>query len=493
VVPTSGARAALRTPTWRRLVALVAVMGIVGTACGRSGDSTGDDSAGATSGSSAPPTSAEGSAAGEFGDLGKVCGPAPAGTTLTATDTGVTESSIQIGTVADPGFTGRPGVNQEMFDSAEAFSKWCNEAGGINGRKIDVKERDAKLIEHQARMIEACDEGDFMLVGGGGIFDDQGQQERLACGLPAIGGMVPNAVAVDADLMMTPAANDLKTLPIGDLRWLGKTFPDATQKIGLMTGGISVTITAADRAKEAMASLGWKVVYDEQFNAAGETSYRGYVEAMKAAGVRGFIWTADPSALASVLKAMAEIEYHPDFVRAATNIYDGVLLAEAGPAADNTYIMGTTYPFLDPETAKKNPATQQYLDIMAEYDPGGKIANLGVTGFSAWLLFAKAAAECGAELTRDCVWANANAITEWTGGGLHAPQDLESRRASECFVEIEAKDGTWVLPDIDPNDGVFNCDPKNVFESQANWGAGTGARCGNPAFATDPTPSSCVP
>ena len=490
VVPNRAGSTAPRTPTWRQLVAFVAVAGIVAAACGRSGDTTAADSTDDGAATTTPPTSASGPAAGEFGDLGKVCGPADSGTTLTASDTGVTETSIQIGTVADPGFSGRPGVNQELFDTAEAFAKWCNEAGGIYGRKIEVKERDAKLTEFQGRMIDACDEGDFMLVGGLGIFDDQGQKERLACGLPNIGfGTNPPAVA--ADLMLKPVPGSLDALSIGDLRWLQKKFPEATQKIGFLTGGVAVTITSANRNKEAMASLGWKVVYDEQFNAAGETSWRGFVEGMKAAGVRGVIWTADPSALAAVLKAMAEIEYHPDFVRATGNIYDNLLLAEAGPAANNTYIASVSYPFLDPALAKKNPATQQYLDLMAEYAPGGKIADLGVTAFSAWLLFAKAAGECGADLTRDCVWANANATTEWSGGGLHATQNLATGRGSGCFVEIEAKDGKWTFPDISPNDGVFSCDPKNIFESRTDYGAG--AKCENPAFATDPKPSNCAP
>jgi len=466
------------------------MLGILTAACARSGDSS-DDLAAPTPAKGGTPTSSAGPAAGEFGDLGLVCGPAPTGTTLTAGENGVTATSIQVGTIADPGYAGRPGVNQEIFDSAEAFSKWCNAAGGINGRKIVVKERDAKLTEHQARVIEACDEGDFMLVGGGGIFDEQGQKERLACGLPAIVSFATNPAAVEADLMLAPVPGDMNSLSIGDLHWLQNQFPDTTQKIGFLTGGIAVTTTAAAKAKEAMASLGWKVVYDEEFNPAGETFWRGFVEGMKAAGVRGVIWTADPTALAAVLKAMDEIEFHPDFVRAGGNSYDNLLLTEAGPSANGTYLMSSNYPFLDPELAGKNPGTQQYLDIMAEYAPGGKIANLGVSGFSAWLLFAKAAAECGADLTRDCAWNNATAIDDWTGGGLHSRQDLATGRASECFVEIEAKNGGWVLPDISPNEGVFNCDPKNAVDLHGDYG--DGAECENPAFADDPKPSTCAP
>jgi len=490
VVDAAGCTAR-RIRTWRQLLVVVAVMSIVGTACGRSDDSTatGGGATGDTSGTT-PPTSAAGPAAGEFGDLGEVCGPAAPGTTLSATDTGVTADSIQIGTIADPGYTGRPGINQELFDTAKTFSKWCNEAGGINGRKIDLKLRDAKLTEYQARIIEACDEGDFMLVGGYGIFDSQGQKERLACGLPTVGSAT-NPLAVMADLTVKPIPNFVDSISIGDLRWLAEQFPEATQKIGFLTGGVAVTINAANRNKEAMASLGWKVVYDEQFNAAGETSWRGFVEGMKSAGVRGVIWTADPTALAAVLKAMDEIEYHPDFVRATGNIYDPLLVSEAGQAANGTFISSSTYPALDAGMAKKNPATQQYLDLAAEYNPSGKIAEQGVLSFSAWLLFAQAASQCGAELTRDCVWEKAEAVTDWTGGGLHARQDLANARASQCFVEIAVEDGKFTFPDINPNDGVFNCDPENVATLHDDYGAGE--KCENPAFAADPKPSNCAP
>jgi len=363
-------------------------------------------------------------------------------------------------------------------------------AGGIGGRKIAIKERDAKLTEHQARMIEACDEGDFMLVGGGGVFDDQGQVERLACELPLIPAFVTNPPAVESDLLIAPMPNSLDTLAIGEYRWLGERFPEATKKIGMLTAGVSVTLSSARRTREAIESLGWKVVYSETYNAAGEASWRGFAEGLKSAGVRGVIWVADPGNLAALLKSMDEVEFHPDFVRSGGNTYDEVLLGEAGAAADNVYIATTHYPYLDPALAAQNPATQQLLDIVDEFDPGGKVAGLGVTGFSAWLLFAKAATECGADLTRDCLWEHAQSIDEWTGGGLHARQDVAGGVASECFLEIVAKKGEFEIVDIDPNEGVFSCDPRNSFEMHGDYG--TGVKCVNPAYVSDPKPSSCA-
>lgn len=479
---------ASRRRSQRRLAAIAVAAMLLASACGRDDVKTADDDGepAATTTTAAPASGG----AGEFGDLGAVCGPAPEGETLGATDVGVTADAIQIGTVSDPGFSGRPGLNQELFDTAEAFTEWCNEAGGINGRRIELKERDAKLTEHQARMIDACEQGDFMLVGGGGVMDDQGQAERLACALPQFPGYAVTAAAVESDLTVGVVPNPTSQLSLGELLWLGEQFPEAKEAVGLLVLGTSATIAIAERVEDALDQMGWKVVYNQQYNPAGEVSWRPYAEGLRSAGARAVIWTGEPVNLASVVKAMDEIEYHPDFVRVDANHYDDLLLSEGRAAVENVYVRGAIYPFLDPEMAEQNPATQQYLDVMDEYDPGSKIAYLGVQGFSAWLLFAKAAGECGAELTRDCVWEKAKSVDLWTGGGLHAPQNLSTGEASPCFVLTKPEGGKFVLPDIGADEGIYRCVEEGVIDTPGD--EGDGVKCPNPEFATDPKPSTCA-
>ena len=117
---------------------------------------------------------------GGFGDLSNVCAK---GEAKGATDKGVTDTEIHIGTVTDKGFTGRSGLNKEMVDAANAFATWCNEKGGILGRKIVVDDLDAKLTDYNGVVTQACDT-DFALVGGGAVFDDADNGGREACGLP---------------------------------------------------------------------------------------------------------------------------------------------------------------------------------------------------------------------------------------------------------------------------------------------------------------------
>jgi ABC-type branched-subunit amino acid transport system substrate-binding protein len=446
------------------------------------------DASSATSGASAPVS--DGLDQGAFGDLGVVCQPGDGG--ATGSDPGLAAESIQISTFSDPGFTGRPGLNQELFDTAEAFTAWCNEHGGINGRQIDLKLRDAKLTEYQQRVIEACDEGDFMSVGGGAAFDDTGQADRLACALPTITAYAVSAEAARADLSIQPLPNPANELSIGSFRYLAEQFPESTAGVGLFTANIASTMTVAARYKEAMTSeLGWDVVYESQYNPLGETSWRPFIEAMSSAGVRGLAYIGEPANLAKFLTEAESYGATFDWVIVDANAYDPTLTNEAGTAADGTHVRTSIHPFLTEEDVQDNVATQQYRELMERYDPDGKIAYLGVQGLSAWLLFAKAANECGDEISRDCIWENASKITEWTGGGLHATADLTGGGHSPtCWSLVVVEQGAFRVADISPTDGVFVCDETSVVELTGDYG--TGATCPNPKYATDPKPSNCA-
>lgn len=477
----------------RRLTGLatLTVVVLMATACGRS-----DDQAATGIPTSAPPAAAgspttAAATTGQFGDLKNVCGPDTSGKPLTASDTGVTADSVQISTVSDPGFVGRPGLNQEMFDTATAFSKWCNAQGGIGGRKINLKLRDAKLTNFQQVAIAACQEKDFMMVGGGAVFDDQGQAVRLGCGLPTVAGYVVTPQAASADLTYQPIPNPTKLLSVGDFAWLGKKFPDAVKHTAVMVGSIDTTRLVGRRYSEAVTARGWKIVKNIEYNANGETTWRPDAEALKNAGVKALIWVGEPKFFGDMLKAVSDIGYKLDFARMDANGYDPTLVTEGGNAANGAFVRSVLSPFLTAGDAKDNPATAQYREMIAKYKPGGKIAYLGVQGLSAWLLFAAAATECGADLTRDCVWANIAKVKDWTGGGLHAPQDPADDRPGTCFVAEEVENGKFVVASkAEANQGIYTCSDSYLYHVKMQQPAG--AKCPNPAYATDPKPSNCA-
>jgi ABC-type branched-subunit amino acid transport system substrate-binding protein len=447
-----------------RVIVALACVALAGAACGRSSSSEGADDAGTSSSSAASTDSSS------FGDLTGVC---QSGSPSGSPTTGVTADEIRIATFSDVGFAGRPGLNQEFFDAADVFAEWCNAKGGINGRKIVVDKRDAALTNVQARMNESCTE-DFAMVGGGATFDQDGVDARLKCLLPDVAGFVASVKARGADLLVQPEPNALTSLQVGNLRYLGKKYPDATQHIGVLTGDLPLTKEVADQNADAVNSFGWKIDYNDVYPAAGVTTWTPYAQQLKDSGTKGLIWVGEPEGLAGLLRSLRDIGYSLDFVRADANHYDQKLTEAAGDALADTpvYVQVAVAPF---EDAAPESATGQYLAAFEQYKPDGKSNTyLGVNAWSAWLLFAKAAGSCGNDLTRTCMYDAAKKIDEWTGGGLHAAADPASGESSSCFGVIKATPtGFTLMTDIEPNEGIYNCNPKNLFELTANVGEST--------------------
>ncbi len=435
------------------LAALLALVLVAG-ACGRSSSKAGP-TPGATS-----TTAAAATGPGDFGTLKDVCGPGnPAPTKSSAQ--GVTPTQIDIATSADPGFAGRRGLDQEIFDAGEVFTKWCNDAGGINGRKITLHEYDAALFNFDAQIKRAC-ASDFFLVGNGNVFDNNpGQRDRLRCLLPEIPTYMVTLEGRDSDLTVQPVPNRSTQYAAAPFNYVQAHFPDAVKSVVTLTGNVSATELVDAQATETAKQLGWTVKANLQYSALGEPTWVPVAQKLKDQNAKGLIYTGEPQNLALLMKALQQINYPLDFVIAAANHYDQNLIKDGGSAIHNVYMVVGFVPY---EDAGKNPATQQYLDLFAKYKPNGKShAALGLQTWSAWLLFAKAAKACGDDLTRKCVYDNALQVTDWTGGGLNAPQNVKEQAAGDCGIVLEATPSGFVEPPgFEANSGFYNCDPKNV-------------------------------
>ena len=351
----------------KRVALAIVCVALIATACSRGDDSSSSsDDATTTTGSD----SANAAKSADFGDLKDVCQP---GNAKGATAQGVTDSTIRVATFSDRGFTGRPGLNQELFDSGEVFTKWCNDNGGINGRKLQLDLRDTKLTDYKPRILESCRD-DFFMVGGGAVFDDTGVEDRLQCMLPDIPGFVVTAKARESDLLLQPLPNEPGALELGDLRWIGKEFPDSTDHVAVLTGDIATTAKVAADDREAVENaLGWKVVYDDKYPVTGNVGWTAYVQGLKDKGVKGILWTGEPENLAKFETAMKDANYEVDWIRAATNHYDPSLIETGGDALKNTYVWSSFAPF---EEAKDNPAIQDYLEAFKQYAPDAKTKAL---------------------------------------------------------------------------------------------------------------------
>ena len=465
----------------RGIVALLLAFALIAAGCADR-DSTDDGTEGA-SGEESGGSDAGGASDGTFGDMDSPCGEQDPDTAEpTSSDPadvqGLGDGSINLGTVADPGYEGRPGLNQEMFDAGQAFVEWCNEQGGINGREIQLTEYDAAITAYQQRLTEACNQ-EFAMVGGGAVSDNQWETTGAECGLVEVAGFavtpekagVASPDAVVDSRTLQPIPNPSNQFPIGPLRFLIDEDPAVGEHTTILYGELQTLITQKDRQAQAMEEVGYEDISATSYNLFGEANWSPLATTVRDRDTSTLIWVGEGANMASFQLALQDLGYTPDVTMTDANLYDPEYLDAAGSAADGTYSRVAIWPF---EEAEANPtgATEQYMDLIE--DRGGKVAALGAQSFSAWLLFAQLASECDVEgnLTRDCILEKGSQVSDWNGGGLHAPADVGQNAGPQCFIMLQAEDGEFVRAEpATPTDGDdgYNCSPDNVVELEGDF------------------------
>lgn len=443
----------------RRAVVLAVLPALALTACSRSNvKEVAPQASGTPSAGGQAPNA-------DFGSLKSVCGPG-SGTKGTTTGQGLTADSIQVGVISDVGFPGQPGLNHELNDVADVFSKWCNDNGGINGRKIKIVKRDAAVLNVKKVMTQAC-AADFVLAGGFAVQDGQVIKDRLKCLLPDFPGAAVDATVRGADLTFQTNPSESNSAVLGVYDYFKKKYPGSQNAMGFLTANISNFATIHDQNAEAVKKLGYKIVYDQQYNSSGESSYLPFAQAMKSKGVKVLGWLGGLEQLAPLEQAMKQINYYPDAILGTVAGYDNKWLALAPGAVKNTYEAGGTLPF-----TSTSPAMTKYLDLFKHYDSSvDPTSSLGVLSFGAWLLFAKSASACGANLTRACLVEKALAVTSWDAGGLHGPANPAKSASSPCYsLEVSTGDHLQAVSDFGATEGPFNCSPDNIVRLSGKYG-----------------------
>ena len=220
---------------------------------------------------------------------------------------------------ADPGSTATPGLGQEFFDVADAFTKWCNAAGGINGRKIVVDKLDAKLFNVGQEMIQACQQ-DFMLVGGGNALDAPGVQPRLNCKLGEIPGYTVSPEATNAGLQVGPTASTPLHYEAGVLRLLADAYPASKQGLGIAGSSLASLTPQGLRAQEAWTRLGYKVT-TVQPRPALVDNYNSWMQQFKAAGAKADFEITGTNAQ-PMLTAINDTGFKPSFLLFGQSVYN---------------------------------------------------------------------------------------------------------------------------------------------------------------------------
>ncbi len=475
-------------PSNRHLLALTVVLGLMASACANRDSEDVSTTVGSAPDSTQAPEIVEPASSITFGDLPSPCGPAPEGIepSVDPAEANGSVDAIRVATPTDKGASMAAGLNAELYDAGVAFAEWCNEQGGIAGLPLEVIDADAKLFEVPPQMENICSNA-FAMVGGGFAFDDQEFPRFHECGMIDIAGFVVTTAKSQSDNMISPMPNPSNAKDGGWFRWAVNTAPEDMQAYATVYADLLTSQIVEQQYVEIAEKLGGVTVVDRiPFNPTGETSWAPIVLRLKSSGVRAMSFVGVPEVLAQLLKAMDEVGYRPNLIMNDAGFYADILLSRAGSSADGVLVRTAFSLF---EEADRIPAVRDYLDLMATYNPTGKVAGLGMQSTSAFLLFAQAASDCitanEGVLTRSCVMATASTVRNWTGGGLHAPSDPGTNQPSPCYQIIQVVDGSFtrLYPPLDPTEqeralvptaditeAGWACDPSTVVQLEGDYG-----------------------
>jgi ABC-type branched-subunit amino acid transport system substrate-binding protein len=417
-----------------------------------------------------------------FGTLASPCGK---GHATGATDLGVTNTTIHIAYGDDRGFSGLPGLDQEMGDAVKAMITWCNAQGGINGRKIVGDYYDAAVTNVQSAMTQAC-KTDFMLVGEGFALDGVAEPTRLGCNLAAVPGFTVESNVANAYEMYQATPNPANYSPVSMAYQAEKLFGKAkTQHVGEYNSTLSTQQQSMAKAVQAYTEAGWKFVncpFEINYN--GEPSYAPFVQKLQSCGAQIVYNDSTPGpTLYGALEAENQIGYDPIWMEDAGAYTEAFAQWNTAGLANNVYVREGYEPL---EAAKVIPGVAQYLSIVKK--SGGLTSSLGEQSTSSFLLWATEAKACASELTRQCMINHLSKVTTWTGGGLNAPSDPAKNLPPTCGLLMKLDNTKWVQ--VYPKKlGTFDCSSKYVVPDS---GSVLGTTLNAQGYSTQGVPSSVI-
>jgi hypothetical protein len=420
----------------------------------------------ASSTTAAASTSAA-SSSGVWPGVGKICEPGPGGSSSVR---GVGDKTINIAVENDASNTIVPGLEVEFTQQATAFADWCNAAGGINGRKIMIDNRDAALFNAATQMTAAC-QSDFMAIGGGFAIDQASVPIREKCGLGQISAYVPSIAGAMATDQVDPGGTNTDSITAGWFGALTKAYPKAVKMAGMGSDDTPSDVQPETKDEFAAEAQGWKVV-SFLLPPTSVENWAPYVESYQQKGVTA-LWPADTANFPPFAQAMATAGYHPAFVILGTQFANSPTqkAVVANPSLPPVYVETQWWPL---SLASQNPSMEELVTTMHKYSKGDSIDFDDEISAESWLLWAKAATACGARLTVTCVLNHAAATTNWDAGGIEAPiakltLSNENPQPTPCFalMQFTAKGIIYDKKLTEPTQSIWNCNPKNVVHLTA--------------------------
>jgi branched-chain amino acid transport system substrate-binding protein len=430
-----------------------------------------------------------------------------------ATDRGVTATTIKVGLVAAK--TGSfPGQFDPNIEAVDAYFKLVNSQGGVCGRKFQLFIRDdqGNNSNDRTRAEELAKEvGVFAFVGSISAPDSDGPVAQTAekYHLPDIG--FPLSYERTRGKLTYGVPGQLQPQWIGvaasGSEYLNKLY--GVKQVAILWVGESLVskanawaFEAAMLKSSASQPQGQVTVCFEQETNVFDNNFDPYANRMKGScppsrGPLAVYSTMENSSNVKLADAMQrQSVQHAFFDPTFTSYLPSFVRDERGnprSSTEDAYIALPQIPFerctsFDsrgrPVPPCGHPELDRYVNALRRFVPSFKVpGSFGAPGWGQAALFVQAVAQCGANLTRDCVLHKIDATKNFSVNGFLSPTnpgdhliysaDLLVQVHNGKFVELRPNDkgGPPGAPDFWDTSVLFNwwdffCDNKAKFPSR---------------------------
>ncbi|MFC7493302.1 MULTISPECIES: ABC transporter substrate-binding protein [unclassified Nocardioides] len=351
---------------------------------------------------------------------------------------GITDTTITIANISD--ISGPvPGIFEAAQQAVRAYAEYFNSTGDLCGRKLAVQLLDSRADAgaDQQGYTAACEQA-FAAVGSMSAFDSGGAATAQGCGLPDIRSTTTTPERRDCATCFAAQAVDPTLINGAMPKWFIQKYADASQHAALLYINAGAAAVNAELMRNAYGAAGWKVDYYQGIDVA-EFNYAPYVQQLKDKGIKLVAYLGPYQNTVKLLQAMQQQGYKPDAFYQDATIYDQRFVEEAGELGNGVFSWTTTKLF-DDFNVKEMALYRSWLD---QVKPGATPNFYGLYAWSAARLFVEQAVGLGGKLNRESLVSSLAGVKDWTGNGLHVPQQVGAKVTANCGAMIQLNDGAW--------------------------------------------------
>ena len=367
-------------------------------------------------------------------------------------DTGASDTEIKIGNIMP--YSGPASAYGIIGKTEEAYFKMINEAGGVNGRKINFISYDdgyspPKAVEQARKLIES----DEVLL----IFNALGTPSQTAV------QKYHNAKKVPQLFVATGASkwNDPKDFPwtMGFqpsyrvearifAKYILKEKPNAKVAIFYANDDFGKDYLAG--IKDIFGSKASNLIVAEESYETTEPSIDSHIVKLKGTGADVFVNISTPKFAAQAIKKMAELEWKPTHVLTDVSVSIGAVMKPAGLEASEGILSAQYMKDASDPQWKDDEGMKKFMAFIDKYMPGANVADLNLAyGYAAAQTMVQVLKQSGDDLTRENVMKQAASLKDFAPDtlipGIKVSTSPTDFGPIEQLKMMQFKGGKWEL------------------------------------------------